>query len=492
MKLPVSQELYETFVSWKVASGFMSAPQNWSGKYSSKTIPVVFSRYELQSAFLINFWKPFVMALIGIAVFGIFKVVEVSIKNKKSMVSTISRQVNVAASNFALTQFYSNLDDLLFYFILEMRSTEFETGFRVGSSILAIVLLLVGAIFIFLHSKFIGKYQDLKGKGSLTQLKSFESKCENINLIFKDFKDSSSLVQSFLMINVVRSVVAGIIFATLFEYPMIQISLLFVLNVLMIVYIWSKKSFKEFTNTCGQLFCELVLFGANVCVFLLALFDHADSYPISSIKGLGKCIIIFNYVLLFGCAILLLFSLGKMLYQSYLERKKAQQVSPTDKNIFASAKVKSSGSDLVQSNQSISTNNGMINESQHDFQHDLYQNPRRTISNNHDNLYQEPNNRHHQRISHSFSVRNHPRNRNSMESFEMPNSNNVILQSNPTEDFEEEASQTNLSAQRVFPRSRLMINREITAARIAQLSRAENNSRYDSPERRIQDPSFHS
>jgi len=482
MKLPVSQELYETFVSWKVASGFMSAPKDWSSKYTSKTIPVVFSRYELQSAFLINFWKPFIMAIIEIAVFGAFKLIEVSINDKKSVVYTISRQVNVAASNFALTQFYSNLDDVIFYFILEMRSTEFETGFRVGSSILAIALLLVGVIFVVLHSKLIGRYQNLKGKGSSTQLKGFETKCENINLIFKDFKDSSSLVQSFLMINVVRSVVTSLIFATLFEYPMIQISFLFVLNILMIVYLLTKKSFKEFTNTCGQFFCELVLFIANICVFLLALFDHADSYPISFIKGLSKCIIILNWILLFGCAILLLVNLLKTLYQSYLERRKPQQPPLSADKIFASAKFNRPDSGLEQLDQSLITNGGLINESQSDS----YQNNAlKTASEDYEKLERTPKMGHQQGDSNNSSIQKRQRKQNPNRGFEKSNSN-VILQSNPTEDLKETISQPNIFS---LPRSRLVRNREITKARIAQLSGIEENP---SPENRFRDPSFHS
>ncbi len=112
---------------------------------------------------------------------------------KENKMSNISRQINVAASNFALTQFYSNLDDVMLYFILEVKSTEFETGFRILSSVLAIALLLFGGLFVGIHSKLIAKYQILKGPaGSSTQLKGFESKCENIRLIFKDFKDTNS------------------------------------------------------------------------------------------------------------------------------------------------------------------------------------------------------------------------------------------------------------------------------------------------------------
>ena len=498
MSLPVSSELYETFFSWKVASGFLSAPKSWSSKYTSKTIPVVFSRYKLQSAFLTNFWKPLMMTLIGIAVFGIFKGTEVSVKDKKSMVYKISKQVNVIASNFALTQFYSNLDDVLFYFTIEMRSTKFETGFRVCSSVLAIVLFLIGAIFIFLHSQILGRYQKLKEANSTPQLEEFVAKFMNVNLIFKDFKDTNSLTQSFLMVNIGRSVLSSLIYATLFEYPMIQISFLLVLNILMIVYLWNLKSFQEFTNTCGQMFCELTLFTVNICVFLLALFDHAEDYPLASIERLGKCIIVLNFILLFGSALLILVNIGKMLYQVYKNKKKPprqglQHSLPVSEKILTTKFSRPAGG-LPQSNQSLSTNTGLSNEPQQTFQyHDTFEAP--SVYNNH-NSFSFPNKTNQQGVSRNYSIYHPARNQNpsgfdtaQIESFEISNSNN-ILQSSPIEEVGE-ISQPNLTSKKKLPRSRLLINREITAARIAQFSKKES-SNYGTSQNGVQDSSFHS
>jgi len=116
---------------------------------------------------------------------------------------------------------------------------------------------------------------------------------------------------------------------TLFEYPLIQISFFLVLNILMIVYLCNKKPFKGFSDTCGQIFCEIILFLVIVSVFLMGLFDHAESYPMKAIKGLSKFIIILNFILLSECAILMLVNIGKMLYKGYQERQR-KMVSPSD------------------------------------------------------------------------------------------------------------------------------------------------------------------
>ena len=377
MKLTVSDELQESFISWKMPSEWVSAPDSWSLKYSSKDLPEVFSRYGLESAILMNFWKPLILSLGGFAVFVIFKLLEISLsKNKKNLIYMISRQVNILGSNFALIQFYGNLDDLTLYFTLEMRSTEFETGFRICSFVIAIVLLLAGVVFLVLHLVMLRKGAGPEG-----------GQYENISLICKDFKDKNIFIQSFLMIYVIRSVLSSLVFALLFEYPILQISLQLALNILMIVYLCWKRSFKELFNTLGQIFCEIALLVAHICVLILAIFDHNGSGS-NSIENVSKCIIIMNFILLFGCAALLIINLAKMLYKSFMERRKTPQILSQDPNVFASAKFNRPEQDLDQSHPNLSaSHDGLINQSQGRLQSEPF--PTKTEANENENIGKE-------------------------------------------------------------------------------------------------------
>lgn len=266
------------------------------------------------------------MALIGFSLYGTFKCVEMYYekKDKKSKLYTISRQIHVAASNFALTQFYNNLDDAILYFSIEIRSAEFDNAFRVFSCGFAIILLFAGGMILAVHSSLLSKYQNIKREQKKPQLETFTRKNENINLIFKDFHDVNFLTQSFLLINLIRSLVSSVIFSMLYKYPLLQISLLLVLNLGMLAYLLKRKPFKEIVNTCGQVFCELVLLVANISMLSLAISEENDSTNYSSIKGLSKCVIVLNWALLVGCAVLLLASVGKGFYKSYQEKKKAK------------------------------------------------------------------------------------------------------------------------------------------------------------------------
>jgi len=321
LNISVSPDLRQTFLSWKVTSSFLSAPKSWSSQSDSESLPTVFSRYDLESIFLINYWKILILALIGLTIFVIFKLLEMH--NPKGRWGLFTRSINVAASNFALNQFYSNLDDVILYLTLDLRSTKFDSPLEVFSIVLGALLLFGGVIIVGVHMWLLWKYQGLKGK-NMTQLEGFTLKYENISLLFKDFKDLALFTQSYLLINLIRGLVSSIIVALLFEYPLLQIILLLTLNILMIIFLLAKRSFKDSLNIFGQFFCEFVLLIANVCMFVMCIFGAVGSKPLDAIEKLSKCVIILNIILLIGCVIFLVLSIGKIFYGVYQEKKKAK------------------------------------------------------------------------------------------------------------------------------------------------------------------------
>jgi len=265
-----------------------------------------------------------VLSLIGLGVYGVFKSTEVILRKKKKEGNfyTISRHINIAASNFALTIFYCNLDDVILYFIIEFRSTQFDNGFRRFSSVLAIGLLILGGFFMCLHLMFVREYQKLKNAKQLLEV--FKAKSENTKLIFKDFKDKTFFKQSFLFMILCRSLISSLIFATLFDYPVLQTTLLLILNISMVVLQLARNPFKETFNRWGEFFAEIVLVIAVSIMFVLSMLDYADSHPTNGIERLSKCIIVLDGILLLGCGGIMLSSLGKSFYEIY---KKGQQLS---------------------------------------------------------------------------------------------------------------------------------------------------------------------
>jgi len=365
---------------------------------------------------------------------------------------------------------------VIFYFVIEARSLKFDTGFRVFSLIFAVIIFMAGGLLIGLHIKFIGKYQNLKGEKISPELEALVSKSENVNLIFKDFKDTTSFTV-FPLDQRDSLCDLKLYIAVFFQHPVLQIFLLFVLNMIMLAYLWAKKPFKELASTCGQIFCKVVLLIANISVFILVMFDQSDSHPIDAVERLSKCIIVLNFILLLGCALLMLVSMGKMLYQSYQEKKKAKVIeSRPESEIFTSAKF-SRPAGLAKPGQSLgqSAATDFINESHNKSETYLETSVLRN-NNSQSNLGSS-------NMSHYFPNQTNTK----IESNEM-SSSNIIFQPNHTEGLAE----TNLFSNNSLSSSPQIRSHPRPKMRVAEEFRLEDNSSHGSPESKVRDPSFHS
>ena len=325
LNVTVSDELNEVFMSWKISSGFIDYPENWrTAESDSASLPEVFERYNVGALFLINYWKSLVMILIGVGLFAPFKLLEMTQYSNKSKLGSIFRLLNVIASNFALTQLYGSLDDIIFYFVLQVRENNFQTSFQKASFAVSIVLSIF-AILAFSTNLFIlKKYQSSKRSSKKSQ-QVFLQKYENFKMLFQDFKDSGYLKQSFLMIYIVRSIISGLLITNLFEYPLLQTLLLTSLNLLILVYLAVEKPFKESLNIWGQYFCETVLLFVNVSMLGMAFIDEMVEESGRAIKIFSKVVIISNMVLVVGSLVFMALSVIKALYVTHKTRKLAKK-----------------------------------------------------------------------------------------------------------------------------------------------------------------------
>jgi len=326
----VSSDLEETFYTWKISTGFISMPESWAGYSEPQVLPEVFDRYNLGSLFLVNYWKSLVMILIGLSLYVIFRIINFCLlkKNKKNKVGLAFRSLDVAASNFTLTQVYGSLDDVIFFFILQTRSADFRIDFGKASFALSVVLFLLGFSILGVHITILRRYprsssgsKKEKSDSEAQRFKAFLEKYENFKMFFQDFKDSDLFQQSFLLIYVGRSIISNIVITTLFEYPLLQTLLLTGLNVLILIYLMVCRPFKEVFNAAGQYFCEILLLVVNVSMLGMSIIDNMAERPEKAVERFSKIVIIMNMVLVVGSLVFMLLSIGRTFYMIYKEKK---------------------------------------------------------------------------------------------------------------------------------------------------------------------------
>ena len=323
-----------------------SAP-NINDKFDSKELPQVFAQYELSPSFLLNYWEKIIPILIGLLCFMMLKLIHMKAAKYKERyyIQKIIKYLKLSAFNFLLTNIYQSLDDVAFFTILDLRATKMNSPLSNLSMVLAVLCVIIGLVFLIWYFRIIYKFQSLKKQAEYSEEKKkyFEGwvdKNEHLGIMYQDYKDTDWTFQIFFGLFVIRNVLSGLIFALLFEHPLLQTILLLILTISMITGLIVKKPLKELSQLFFQFFCEALVLTVNIIEFVLAILDLNGSENLRSRERLCNGIIVLNNILMFGSLAFQIVEIMKMIYSLYQtwknERnsrknlKKANQVYPVE------------------------------------------------------------------------------------------------------------------------------------------------------------------
>ncbi len=319
-------------------------PAKMERRFVNASVPYVFKKHGVNSCFLINFWEPLVMLLILIlflvVVLGLdWVIVGKCMKKKNSLQSRIITRVKVMVLNFLIVQLYGMYGDIVFYGVIEFRTTQVKAGINFLSSAAVVILLVAMILGFFLHWNLLKRYQNIKRNfGAETETKQYLDRFladnEGIQVIFGDFKDQSLIHQSFLFVLTIRDILFSIILATLFEHPLTECILILLMNIAMLLYLIIKRPFKDIVGQIQQLVMELITFVVNVSILILAILDRKQLEAFDERKTLGKLLIIINMVFNFSIVFFMLFSLGRQGFEVYKEYKdRRRKVKAINKSV---------------------------------------------------------------------------------------------------------------------------------------------------------------
>jgi len=206
--------------------------------------------------------------------------------------------------NFALTQAYACLDDILFYLVLDIKTNPFNSFFSWTSLISAVVFLAVGCLLVFFNFWTVKKYQNIKKQGlaNMNQrgLDDFNERNKYWQLFYSDFNDDDLWSQSFFAFLLIRSTLSSLVITVLYDYPLMQTSYLVILDGAIILFLIFKKPFKTIEATLCQYYFEIITLLVHICTFILSMQDtfHAPSEAFKLILSTG--IIYLNTALISG------------------------------------------------------------------------------------------------------------------------------------------------------------------------------------------------
>jgi len=332
-------ELENAFRAWSsspISFGLaLPIPNFTESDIEANSVPYVFEKYETNATFIINFWENFVFLCIYSGIFGIFKLIELIVPYSK--ITFIRRIIQ----NFLLTQFYNVFGDLVFFSVLDYRIIDSKSGTSIFSFFISLFLLIVMCSCFVIHINILRKYQRVKIKSqdektNKTKLSRFLQENSGNQIFFRDFKDTTLLHQSFLLIFTIQDILFALILTTLFNSPLVEVILILFLNLMRLLYLVTIAPFKDILDAANQLFYEAIILSVNISVLILAI-SEAFIFTSEDLKvKTGKLIIIANLIFNFGTLAIILVQgilAIKETWKSYKNRKQIHNEDKTNENL---------------------------------------------------------------------------------------------------------------------------------------------------------------
>jgi len=345
LNISYSEELEQALKYWNsdfFSLGFSIELSTHSiSRFQNQTVPYMLEKYDVPSSFFVNFWPSFLVLIITTGIFLFLWSIIWALKRLKLRkdIITLFETIPVMVQNFLVTQLYGIFGDIVFYSILEWRSIRLSQGLSSLSFVTALIFFCVMFACFSFHIRFIRQYRKIQRRNESLESKEdlirFKNKYKGFQLIFRDFKDLTKAQQAFLLFLAIRDIIFSLIIVTLFEHPLAQTILILLLDIVMIVYLFVQRPFREFLDEIQQFFYEFVILGVNVSVLILSIFDTSDIRDIKVRNNICRAIMITNMCFNFatiGFLLLKLVLLAKGVYIAYRTRRSKLTRKPININ----------------------------------------------------------------------------------------------------------------------------------------------------------------
>jgi len=314
LDIPYPHNLEQALQNWQsdlIPSVFPEMSQHTKAKLKAKPIPAIYIKRRVAPTFLENFWFP--MWNLGISSFAlgcVFLAAFYCKRKGKENGEQILKYLLKALVNFIIIQLYFHCGDIVLFFILEIRSTNFGSAFSVLSFCLSVVFLSIVICTLTLHCFILFKYTSAHKKKKASE---FEERYSRFKLLFEAFKSSSFLPSSYLLLFALRDVALNLVIAFLFDHTLAQAVLFVCICIAFTSYLIIMRPFKKTLENWGQYFFEALALLTYISALLIQCADANDWSNEEKTKDrLGMGVIVIALIFSVVSTILMTFSLLRM------------------------------------------------------------------------------------------------------------------------------------------------------------------------------------
>ena len=296
-------KLYLMLLLQKTASGGLNfvpeMSESMKAKIPNNPLPIQFEIHQVHSNFLVGFWQPLMSMVIILGVIGILYLMETYMQDYKKVHSVVKKIAPHLRWNLFLIIFCSNYCDLAFYTAANFMSVNFESAVAVFGFLICLLLNTLAFFIMGLMVQTIVALQTARSHKSAQINLEDETKkrYQKYNMVFEPYQETTFMQQGFVIFFSTRAYVYSAVVGYLYNNPVLQTVILFLLPLMALAYLFVKKPMKIMINFVQQVFCEVILASVNLCVLIMSIIDKSDPLDSSKKEALGVFVMAVNLVI---------------------------------------------------------------------------------------------------------------------------------------------------------------------------------------------------
>ena len=265
-------------------------------------IPDPFVVQGYHSNFFVNFMDSFISLLIMVCIGCFFVLFELIFKKLAWGISQdICASIKLLLNwNWTLVLFAMQIDDIIIYSYLEVRTLTADSAIAVVSFLLCLfmilftIALLLGIVYIAYQAQ---NYQPTRAMVLRGRPFEFTREWKQFQALFGGMKNNAYTSQMFYFIYILRTSLSTLIGVVLYFAPGPQTALQLLISVLILIYVMVKRPLRSFVNFIQICIVESIYFVTNLSMVVIVCFVAKEDQEGHTAVSFGDFIIIGNIIL---------------------------------------------------------------------------------------------------------------------------------------------------------------------------------------------------
>jgi len=296
---PKVQALFFVSVDEPISFSFdFNVPEKIQKNLEDYPLPDEFDKYKINSNFVRNLWSFLTSLLLSLGVVAFFGLGSLVSKPWPKSHSVFGKCLQAAKWNIPIMMVCGNSGDIFFYAALHMRAMKLESDSSLVCFAVILLMMFATVWVLIINLSIVWSFKRVRrGRRavypvtSVPEEKDLKEKWQDYEVLYADFTERSHVTMAYMSVFIARGLMFNLTIACLFEYPLVQVSLINACNLLMFVYLVAFRPFKDKLSLIQVMINELLIIVLGVNLTILAVMDFREEVNEDVRYNLGEAIL---------------------------------------------------------------------------------------------------------------------------------------------------------------------------------------------------------